>query len=120
LFFFTKKKLDVYIKKLNGTFKKDIPYRTTKEQLALVENISTTFENYFSSLFANFHNYTICNKTDPENPITVFMKESFLDDIEDEAALAFIEPFLGTQTFFQYSDKHLRKRDKVQRVNINF
>lgn len=81
--------------------------------MTLVDSISTVFENHLVSLFANFHNYTICNKTDPERPITVFMKESFLSDIEDDSTLEFIEPFLETQTFFHYSDTCLRKRDKV-------
>ena len=46
------------------------------------------------------------------------MKESFLDDIPAQAR-EFIDPFLSTQMFFQYSDKKLRKRDKaLVRVNL--
>lgn len=118
--FFTRKNCESYLKKLSATIKKgNPPYTTSKEQMILVDNISTTFENHLGSLFANFHNYTICNKTDPDRPITVFMKDSFLADIEDDSTLEFIEHFLETQTFFQYSDKCLRKRDDLQvRINL--
>jgi len=117
-----KKQCTKYLKDLNNTFKMENgspPYNTTKKQLSIVENISTTFENHFGSWFAHFDNYTICNKTNPEQPITVFMKESFLADIEDNATLDFIEPFLETQTFFHYSDKCLRKKDKVRITNVD-
>ena len=48
--------------------------------------------------------------SDPLTPISIFMKESFLDDIEDED-LPFVEPFISSQAFFEYSDIRLRKRD---------
>jgi hypothetical protein len=54
---------------------------------------------------------------DPTKPISVFIKESFLEDIP-ESECAFIEPFLSTQMFFQYSDKRLRKRDEKVKFHI--
>ena len=113
-----KKKCSSDIKQLNHSFKKGIPFKTTKEQLSHVESISTIFETHLISFFANYHNYTICNRTDPAQPITVFMKDSFLVDIPADAR-EFIDEFLDTQMFFQYSDKRLRKRDKqLLRVDV--
>ena len=93
------------------------PYHTTRDQVYLIESISTIMENYFSSLFANFHNYTIRDLTDPANPISVFIKESFLCDTHDTS---FFAPFLSSQIFFHYSDKRLRKRDDIVKVCFYF
>lgn len=107
---FTKKKSNTYVNQLKKTFSDaSPPYTTSKEQSFLVESISTVFVNHFSTLFSNFHMYTIRDLTDPEKPITVFMKESFLYDMPDSS---FFSPFLSSQIFFDYSDKRLRKRDK--------
>ena len=95
---------------LLSSFGEELPYKTTKVQRQLVDSICTVFETHFDSLFANFHNYTICNMSDPLTPISIFMKDSFLDDIEEEE-LPFIEPFIASQAFFEYSDHRLRKRD---------
>jgi hypothetical protein len=90
------------------SYGKSLPYRTSKEQMSIVEQISSVFESAFAMLFANFHECTIRDLTDPENPITVFMKESFLAELTDTD---FTKPFLESQIFFDYSDKKLRKRD---------
>jgi len=110
-------KCEGYLNKLRQSFKSEIPFHTSKEQLSLVENISLAFEDHFTSLFAHFHNYTICNMNDPTTPITVFIKESFLEDMP-ASDCAFIEPFLSTQMFFQYSDKRLRKRDEKVKFKV--
>lgn len=65
-------------------------------------------------MFANFNNYTICNTTDPEKPITVFMDDSFLEDIENDDSREYIALFFKTQTFANYRDKCLRKKDKIK------
>lgn len=51
--------------------------------------------------------------SDPLTPISVFMKDSFLEDIEEDE-LPFIEPFINSQAFFEYSDVRLRTRDSVE------
>lgn len=81
----------------------------------VIYNISTVFETHLGAIFANFENYTICNMSDPSRPISVFIKESFVEDIP-ETLCDFIVPFLETQIFFQFSDRKLRKRDKVHIV----
>ena len=107
------RKCQLYHKELLASFKKhEAPFSTSREQLRLVENISTIFEAHLGSLFANFDSYTICNKNDPAHPVTVFMKESFLEDLPSSER-QFIEPFFDTQMFFQFSDSKLRQRDRV-------
>ena len=100
------------MQELSDSFGGQPPYSTTTVQRQLVDSICTVFETHFDSLFANFHNYTICNMSDPLTPISVFMKDSFLDDI-DESELPFIEPFIESQAFFEYSDQRLRRRDRT-------
>lgn len=109
-FFSTERKCFGFINELKSSFATELPYKTSKVQRQLVDSICTVFETHFDSLFADFHNYTICNMSDPLTPISIFMKESFLDDIEDED-LPFVEPFISSQAFFEYSDIRLRKRD---------
>ena len=106
----TKRKCDPLIRKLHKSCGKTLPYRTSKEQMQYVEQLSSIFEASFAQLFADFHEYTIRDLTDPDNPITVFMKESFLADLA-ATDVEFTRPFLESQLFFEYSDKKLRKRD---------
>jgi len=90
------------------------------------------FTEFFNSLFQNFHQHTLRDLTDPQKPITVFLKvclrmfdhtwwwrgltwiifsqESFLSSCYEEENL-FLMPFLETQIFFHFSDECLRKRD---------
>lgn len=68
------------------------------------------FTEFFNSLFQNFHQHTLRDLTDPQKPITVFLKESFLSSCYEEENL-FLIPFLETQIFFHFSDECLRKRD---------
>lgn len=110
-----KKKCGTYLRELEESFKSEVPYRTSKEQLTLVQSISTMFETHLESLFSNFNNYTICNMNDPTTPISAFMKESFLEDLTEENEVSFYEPFFATQLFMQYSDKRLRKQDLKNR-----
>lgn len=107
----TKQQCFGHLKRMSDTFGPEPPYKTSREQLGSVDTLCFTFRKYFKSLFVNFDDYTICNKSDPLNPITVFMKESFLADV-DPASLPFLEAFVNTQAFFTYSDKRLRKRDQ--------
>jgi hypothetical protein len=112
----TEKKCAPLLKTLKDTFT-ETPYYTTAEQLACVQSLSTEFEIHLNSLFDNFHNYTICNLTDPSTPVTVFLNESFLEDIPDTHAREFIEPFLSGQIFFHYQEKRLLKKDKKVCIN---
>lgn len=101
-----------FVNELKESFGGELPFTTTKLQRQLVDSICTVFETHFDSLFANFHNYTICDMSDPLTRVSVFMKDSFLDDIEPEE-IPFLEPFIETQAFFEYSDHRLRRRDNI-------
>jgi len=105
------KRCTVYHEQLKKTFGKTPPFQTTKEQMSLVDSLSTVFETFFTKMFTNFHNYTMRNLTDPSKPISVFMKDAFLFDHPHES---FLTPFVETQVFFDYQDKRLRKRDKFK------
>lgn len=105
-----RRKTSSLVEDLENSFGGEIPYETTVVQRQLINSICTMFVTHFDSVFASFHNYTICNMSDPLTPISVFMKDSFLDDIE-ESELPFIEPFISSQAFFEFSDNRLRLRD---------
>lgn len=77
----------------------------------LVEEICTTMKAHLLSLFADFHKHCIKDLTDNNQPITVFIKESFLDRTP-KADRAFFQAFLQTQMFFAHSDARLRKADE--------
>jgi len=90
------------------------PYVTTSKQLRLAKHISGLFEKYLSSLFDGFRNYCIRDLTQRNKPITVFMKDQFLESIPKIDA-PFYDSFLQTQTFFDYQDKRLRREDSRKR-----
>jgi len=86
------------------------PYVTSSKQLRLAKHISGLFEKYLSSLFDGFRNYCIRDLTQRNKPITIFMKDSFLESIP-KPDLPFYNAFLSTQMFFDYQDKRLRRED---------
>jgi len=61
-------------------------------------------------LFDGFRNYCIRDLTQRNKPITIFMKDSFLESIP-KPDLPFYNAFLSTQMFFDYQDKRLRRED---------
>jgi len=89
---------------------KKTPYATTSKQLRLAKHISGLFEKYLSSLFDGFRNYCIRDLTQRNNPITIFMKDQFLESIP-KVDHSFYNNFLQTQMFFDYQDKRLRRED---------
>eukprot|EP01104_Vermistella_antarctica_P008294 TRINITY_DN2070_c0_g2_i1.p1 TRINITY_DN2070_c0_g2~~TRINITY_DN2070_c0_g2_i1.p1 ORF type:complete len:1127 (+),score=295.60 TRINITY_DN2070_c0_g2_i1:341-3721(+) len=130
-----KRKLAPYLRELKKTLPQrsasncpadKLPYDTTKEQLNYVQGVSTVFESYFSNLFSSFNAHTIRDMTDPDRPITVFLKDSFVLEAEQQRSggSEFLSQFLDTQMFFHYSDEKLRKRDKKpsvkkKKTNVN-
>jgi len=106
------------LKPLLSSFNSEIPFQTTEDQLSWVQQIGVALEIHLSSLFDNFKSYTIRSMTNPNNPVAVFMTESFLEDIEDPSILQFIEPFLSSQIFTQYSEYKLMKQDQ-ERIRVN-
>jgi len=107
-----------YYNQLKSTFEVNkTPYVTTSKQLRLAKHISGLFEKYLSSLFDGFRNYCIRDLTQRNKPITVFMKDSFLESIP-KADLPFYTAFLQTQMFFDYQDKRLRVEDARKRLAL--
>ncbi len=87
-----------------------VPYTVAEEQRSNCEAVAMLLQTHFSSLFANFRTYSLCDRTDMEKPITVFLKDSFLND-QPRSAKPFMTRFLETQLFFQYCDQRLRQID---------
>ncbi|KAL6052934.1 DENN (AEX3) domain containing protein [Balamuthia mandrillaris] len=109
-----RKKFKPYQKAIAKHFSKvtkgPIPYSVNREQYAVCKSVSLLFQQHFSSLFSSFRKHCLCDQTDSEKPITVFLKESFLCD-QPRQCRPFMKRFLETQTFFQYCDQRLRKLD---------
>mmetsp|Transcript_7226 Transcript_7226/g.10025 ORF Transcript_7226/g.10025 Transcript_7226/m.10025 type:complete len:665 (+) Transcript_7226:51-2045(+) len=93
------------------------PYVTTSKQLRLAIKISKLFERYLSSLFAAFQTFCIRDMTDKEHPITIFMKESFLESIPRQDH-AWHNLFVETQMFFNWQSAKLIHLDKISREDV--
>lgn len=87
-----------------------VPFAPTEEQMSCCHGASLILQTYFSTLFANFRTYCLCDRTDSEKPITVFLKDSFLND-QPRVSRPFLIRFLETRIFFQYCDQRLRQID---------
>lgn len=112
------KELDIRLRALYKDLLKELPIdpRTPPYGFAtdvvfhLVEEICTSLKSHFHSFFADFSKHCIKDLTDNNKPITVFLKESFLDQTPKQDR-AFFQAFLQTQMFFAYSDQRLRAMD---------
>lgn len=118
------KELDIKIKPLYKELMQKLPMdsRTPSYAFAsdmvyhLVEEICTLVKAHLLSLFTDFHKHCIKDLTDNNKPITVFLKESFLDQTP-KADRPFFQAFLQTQMFFAHSDARLRKADEKSEKN---
>jgi len=109
----------VHYYNLQETFEKHhIPYVTTSIMARLSKRISALFEKYFDSMFADFKSYCIRDMSDRVNPISVFLKQNFLDSIPS-IDRPWFSMFLETQMFSQYCDKRLRKIDEQLRRQLS-
>eukprot|EP01112_Ceratiomyxa_fruticulosa_P020129 TRINITY_DN676_c0_g1_i1.p1 TRINITY_DN676_c0_g1~~TRINITY_DN676_c0_g1_i1.p1 ORF type:complete len:621 (-),score=67.18 TRINITY_DN676_c0_g1_i1:457-2319(-) len=95
-----------------------IPYQSSHTMLRMVEEICLVTQSYFMSLFSDFHKHCIREVTDSNNPITVFLKESYLAQTPKQDQ-GWLKEFFQTQTFFAYSDKRLRSSDEKERERRN-
>jgi len=98
---------------LKKTWVKDEkPYVPTSKQLRLSKKISSLFAKSLSYMFSTFREHCITDMSQKNTPITVFIKESFLESIprEDQNWFATL---LETQTFFHNIDNRLRKIDRI-------
>jgi hypothetical protein len=113
------KELEIKIKPLYKELMRELPLdpRTPMYAFAsdvvfhLVEEICTTMKAHLLSLFTDFHKHCIKDLTDNNKPITVFLKESFLDQTP-KVDRPFFQAFLQSQMFFAFSDARLRKADE--------
>ncbi len=98
---------------LKKTWVKDeIPYVPTSKQLRLSKKISSLFAKALSNMFSSFREHCITDMSQKNTPITVFIKESFLESVPRED-LNWYATLLETQTFFHYMDNRLRKMDRI-------
>jgi len=95
---------------LSGRQHGKAPYVPSEEQRSCCQATALTLQTFFSSFFSNFRTYCLCDKTDSEKPITVFLKDSFLND-QPRASKPFLSRFLETQIFFHFCDQRLRELD---------
>lgn len=112
------KELEIRIRPLYKELMRELPIdpRTPPYGFAsdvvyhLVEEICTLLKSHFLSLFNDFNKHCIKDLTDNNKPITVFVKESFLDQTP-KVDRPFFQAFLQTQMFFAHSDLRLRTAD---------
>lgn len=112
------KELEIKIRPLYKELLRELPIdpRTPPYQFAndvvfhLVEEMCTLLKSHFLSLFNDFHKHCIKDLTDNNKPITVFVKDSFLDQTPKQDR-PFFQQFLQTQMFFAHSDSRLRAAD---------
>lgn len=113
------KELEIKIRPLYKELLRELPMdpRTPSYAFAsdvvyhLVEEICSLLKAHFLSLFSDFTKHCIKDLTDNNKPITVFLKESFLDQTP-KVDRPFFQAFLQTQMFFAHSDARLRKADE--------
>jgi hypothetical protein len=95
---------------LMSTYEGKTPYATTSKQLRLAKKISHHFSKYLSSLFDNFRECCMRDVSVRNKPITIFVKERFLEGVPKEH-LTFYNMLMNTQMFFDFQDKRLRRED---------
>ncbi len=68
-------------------------------------------QSHLGARFENLRKHCIRDLTDKQKPITVFLKESFMEEVPEEDE-AFYTQFFETQTWMHYVDNVLRSADK--------
>jgi len=117
-----KKELDFDFTKVYGELTKtyirgQVPYLTTSKQFRLSKSIVSIFDKHLSKLFSNFEFYCIRDLTESSTPITVFIKDAFLEHASIKQDLNWFKEFMDTQMFFHYQDIKVRKADaKSKRI----
>ena len=91
--------------------RKKIAYDATEAQMRVGDALRIASESFFSNLFAGFRKYCLSDRTDSDNPITIFLKDSFLADVPKKDR-PFMKDFLETQIFNAYCDTRLRTIDE--------
>lgn len=121
------KELEIKIRPLYRELMRELPIEPHTPPYAfasdvvfhLVEEMCTLLKSHLTSLFSDFHKHCIKDLTDNNKPITVFLKESFLDQTP-KADRPFFQAFLQTQMFFALSDTRLRAVDaKNEKATAN-
>ena len=84
-------------------------YSNVPELYPLVEAISALFETHLRACFGDFRRHCIRDMTDGK-PVSVFLKESFLEGCAPED-VRFFDAFFETQIWAHYSDQLLREAD---------
>jgi len=111
------KEFDPKFKQLHSelvqTFGKEVPFITSTKQLLIVKKISKLFEKYLETLFEHFRAYCVSDTTQKEEPITIFMKDNFLESV-NRNELAWYNAFLETQMFSTYQSTKVIQVDKAR------
>eukprot|EP01114_Cavostelium_apophysatum_P009262 TRINITY_DN22364_c0_g1_i1.p1 TRINITY_DN22364_c0_g1~~TRINITY_DN22364_c0_g1_i1.p1 ORF type:complete len:611 (+),score=139.01 TRINITY_DN22364_c0_g1_i1:93-1925(+) len=119
-----RKELESEFMKIHGELMKtytkgQIPYKTTSKQLRLSKQIVSCCEKHLSSLFSTFPYFCIRDLTESSTPITIFIKDAFLNHASVKGDINWFTPFLDTQMFFQFQDEKLRKADALSKRQVS-
>ena len=91
--------------------KDEKPYVPTSKQLRLSKRIAQLWNRSLTSMFETFRQHCITDMSEKNLPVTIFIKESFLETVNPEY-LPWYSTMVETQMFFNYVDNRLRKMDR--------
>eukprot|EP00004_Rigifila_ramosa_P017282 TRINITY_DN4191_c0_g1_i1.p1 TRINITY_DN4191_c0_g1~~TRINITY_DN4191_c0_g1_i1.p1 ORF type:complete len:973 (-),score=163.10 TRINITY_DN4191_c0_g1_i1:45-2588(-) len=80
-----------------------------KERHSVVQNVIEAFRKHFHGMFSRMLVYSVSDTTDRENPISIFMKETFIDETVAPPDRRFMFLFFETNMFNAFCDEKLRQ-----------
>lgn len=73
---------------------------------------------YWNDLFRNFRRHCMRDLTNPEEPVTIFMKEAFIDEQPTSEGKLWLSGFFETQMWAHHSDSNRTRFDLLRRDSI--
>lgn len=104
------KKIESPYNKLKKLYKDPIPFSPSKEEKEYAKLILDIIYEFLTNIFANFRKHCITSLSDN---VTVFVKESFLnDEAKNNEELKFYQEFFDTQIFSIHCEQRLKDIDE--------
>lgn len=104
------KKVEGPYNKLKKQFKDPIPFSPSKEEKEYASAMLEIINGFLTNMFSNFRKHCITSLTDN---VTVFVKESFLnDETKNSEELKFFQEFFDTQIFSIHCEQRLKDIDE--------
>jgi hypothetical protein len=107
------KRLDPYwheLVRVHKARREDIPYSPSRTLVTMLASVSYEFEAYFGRYFCHARKHCVRDTTDPDRPVSAFVRPSFLADVHVRDR-AFFQRFLDTQTCSSYLEELIQKID---------